>query len=62
MNSNHILNNFRIFGTAIALSAVLNLLVPEAARLGYGVLMIVRIAQGLVEVKIILYMILTRNP
>ncbi|ODN04161.1 Vesicular glutamate transporter 2.1 [Orchesella cincta] len=38
-----------IFGTAIALSAVLNLLVPEAARHGYGVLMIVRIFQGLVE-------------
>lgn len=41
---------FRIFGTAIAISAALNLLVPGAARAGYVVLMILRIFQGLVEV------------
>lgn len=39
-----------VFGTAIFASAVLNLLVPEAARIGYGALMILRIFQGLVEV------------
>ncbi|CAG7830817.1 unnamed protein product, partial [Allacma fusca] len=38
-----------IFGTAIAVSAALNLLVPGAARIGYGALIIVRILQGLVE-------------
>jgi hypothetical protein len=40
----------RIFGTAIAISAALNLLVPGAARMGYGYLMVVRVLQGLVEV------------
>lgn len=42
-----------VFGTAIFASAVLNLLVPEAARIGYGALMILRIFQGLVEVNYI---------
>lgn len=38
-----------IFGTAIALSAALNLFVPWAARVGFVCLMLLRIVQGLVE-------------
>uniref|UniRef100_T1JUN7 Major facilitator superfamily (MFS) profile domain-containing protein n=2 Tax=Tetranychus urticae TaxID=32264 RepID=T1JUN7_TETUR len=39
----------RVFGTAIATSAFLNLLLPGAAYFGYGMFMIIRILQGLVE-------------
>ncbi|CAL1267338.1 unnamed protein product [Larinioides sclopetarius] len=39
----------RIFGTAIAISAFLNLLIPKSAQIHTSVVMIVRILQGLVE-------------
>jgi MFS transporter, ACS family, solute carrier family 17 (sodium-dependent inorganic phosphate cotransporter), member 6/7/8 len=41
----------RIFGTAIALSAFLNLLVPGALLIHPLVLVLVRMSQGLVEVS-----------
>jgi hypothetical protein len=40
----------RIFGTAIAISAFLNLLVPGAATVSPTLVIIVRICQGFVEV------------
>lgn len=43
-------SSHRVFGTAIAASAFLNLLLPGAAKMHYGVVMFVRILQGLVEV------------
>ncbi|XP_054713555.1 vesicular glutamate transporter 1-like [Uloborus diversus] len=39
----------RIFGTAIAVSAFLNLLIPKSAQIHESVVIIVRICQGLVE-------------
>jgi hypothetical protein len=45
----------RVFGTAIAMSAFLNMLLPGAAKLHPGYVMFVRILQGLVEVKNIIY-------
>ena len=42
----------RVFGTAIAASAFLNMLLPGAAKLHPGYVMFVRILQGLVEVCI----------
>lgn len=41
----------RVFGTAIATSALLNMLLPGAARAGYQYVMLLRILQGLVEVS-----------
>lgn len=38
-----------VFGTAIAVSSFLNMLIPGAANLGYGAVIMVRILQGLVE-------------
>jgi len=40
----------RVFGTAIAVSAFLNMLLPGAAKMHPGWVMFVRILQGLVEV------------
>lgn len=42
----------RIFGTAIACSSFLNLLVPGAILLHPGVVILIRVMQGLVEVCI----------
>jgi hypothetical protein len=42
---------FRIFGTAIACSSFLNLLVPGATMLHPTFLIMVRVLQGLVEVS-----------
>lgn len=39
----------RVFGTAIAVSAFLNMLIPGAAKIGFSMVMVVRILQGLVE-------------
>nr|XP_027199409.1 vesicular glutamate transporter 1-like [Dermatophagoides pteronyssinus] len=39
----------RVFGTAIAMSAFLNMLLPSAAKMHPGYVMFVRILQGLVE-------------
>ncbi|KAH9373770.1 hypothetical protein HPB48_007508 [Haemaphysalis longicornis] len=39
----------RVFGTAIAVSAFLNMLIPGAAKIGFSMVMLVRILQGLVE-------------
>ncbi|GIY13963.1 vesicular glutamate transporter 3 [Caerostris extrusa] len=39
----------RIFGTAIAISAFLNLLIPKSAQIHASMVMVVRILQGLVE-------------
>ena len=44
-----------IFGTAIASSAFLNLLVPGAISIHPGVVIIVRVLQGLVEVILTQY-------
>jgi hypothetical protein len=41
----------RIFGTAIAISSFLNLLVPGATSLSPTLVIIVRICQGFVEVS-----------
>lgn len=43
----------RVFGTAIAVSAVLNMLIPKAADSGVFFVVLVRILQGLVEVSTI---------
>lgn len=43
----------RIFGTAIATSAFLNLLVPGAIMLHPTFVILVRVLQGLVEVRIV---------
>jgi len=40
----------RIFGGAIATSAFLNIMIPGACRVHFGLVMFVRILQGLVEV------------
>ncbi|CAN7998991.1 unnamed protein product [Ixodes hexagonus] len=37
----------RVFGTAIAVSASLNMLIPGAAKIGFSMVMVVRILQGL---------------
>ncbi|CAN8003842.1 unnamed protein product, partial [Ixodes pacificus] len=37
----------RVFGTAIAVSAFLNMLIPGAAKIGFSMVMVVRILQGL---------------
>ncbi|XP_040183835.1 vesicular glutamate transporter 2 [Rana temporaria] len=39
----------RVFGAAIVLTASLNMLIPSAARVHYGCVMLVRVLQGLVE-------------
>lgn len=39
----------RVFGAAIVLTSSLNMLIPSAARVHYGCVMLVRILQGLVE-------------
>ncbi|KFM74865.1 Vesicular glutamate transporter 1, partial [Stegodyphus mimosarum] len=39
----------RIFGTAIATSAFLNLLIPKSAQIHESLVIIVRVLQGLVE-------------
>lgn len=44
---------FRIFGLAIGISSFLNILVPGAAQVHYGLVMAVRILQGLVEVSLL---------
>ena len=41
----------RVFGSAIATSSFLNLLLPVAAKAGYQYVMLLRIFQGLVEVS-----------
>lgn len=41
----------RVFGAAIFLTSVLNMLIPSAATVHYGCVMFVRILQGLVEVR-----------
>ena len=41
----------KVFGSAIATSALLNMLLPVAARAGYHHVMLIRILQGLVEVS-----------
>ena len=43
---------YRVFGTAIAVSAFLNMLLPGAAKVHPAMVIIVRILQGLVEVFI----------
>lgn len=44
-------HSLRVFGSAIAASAFLNMLLPGAAKMHPGWVMIVRIVQGLVEVR-----------
>ncbi|MEE6498977.1 hypothetical protein FKM82_003268 [Ascaphus truei] len=39
----------RVFGAAIVLTSILNMLIPSAARVHYGCVIFVRILQGLVE-------------
>ena len=46
----NLISFFRIFGLAIGISAFLNLFIPGAAQVHYGLVMAVRILQGLVEV------------
>lgn len=41
---------FRVFGFAIVATSFLNMLIPSAARMHFGCVIIVRIFQGLVEV------------
>ena len=41
----------RIFGTAICISACMNFLIPGACKVHYGMVIFVRILQGLVEVS-----------
>lgn len=41
----------RVFGSAIATSAFLNMLLPVAAKAGFQYVMLLRILQGLVEVS-----------
>jgi len=40
----------RVFGFAIVATSTLNMLIPAAARVHYGCVIMVRICQGLVEV------------
>lgn len=42
----------RVFGTAIATSAFLNMLLPIGAKAGFQYVMLLRILQGLVEVSV----------
>lgn len=42
----------RVFGSAIATSAFLNMLLPIAAKAGFQYVMLLRIFQGLVEVSL----------
>lgn len=42
---------FRVFGFAIVATSFLNMLIPSAARVHFGCVIIVRIFQGLVEVR-----------
>lgn len=42
----------RVFGSAIATSALLNMLLPIAAKAGFQYVMLLRILQGLVEVSL----------
>lgn len=49
--SSYIFKSSRIFGTAIATSAFLNLLIPKSAQIHESLVIIVRILQGLVEVS-----------
>ncbi|XP_012676970.1 solute carrier family 17 member 7a [Clupea harengus] len=39
----------RVFGFAIVATSILNMLIPHAARVSYGCVMLVRVCQGLVE-------------
>ncbi|MGH0157175.1 UNVERIFIED_CONTAM: hypothetical protein FKN15_033152 [Acipenser sinensis] len=41
----------RVFGAAIFFTSILNMLIPSAARVHYGLVIFVRILQGIVEVK-----------
>lgn len=41
----------RVFGFAIVATSVLNMIIPTAARFHFGCVIIVRVLQGLVEVK-----------
>lgn len=41
----------RVFGTAIACSAALNILIPAATGVGVGAIIFVRVMQGLIEVR-----------
>lgn len=41
---------FRVFGMAICASSLMNLFIPAAAKMHFGVVMILKILQGLVEV------------
>ena len=45
-----ILSSSRVFGFAIVATSCLNMLIPSAARMHFGCVIIVRIFQGLVEV------------
>lgn len=45
---------FSVFGLALGISSFLNLFIPFAAKIHYGFVMVLRILQGLVEVKSIL--------
>jgi hypothetical protein len=42
-----------VFGFALGVSSFLNLFIPFAAKIHYGFVMILRILQGLFEVKLI---------
>jgi ACS family sodium-dependent inorganic phosphate cotransporter-like MFS transporter 6/7/8 len=41
----------RVFGIALGISALLNMLIPAAAKIGFVAAMFIRILQGLVEVN-----------
>lgn len=47
---NLLLFSFRVFGFAIVATSFLNMLIPSAARIHFGCVIIVRVFQGLVEV------------
>ncbi|GFQ64067.1 vesicular glutamate transporter 3 [Trichonephila clavata] len=51
----------RIFGSAIAISASLNLLIPKSAEIHPSAVMFVRILQGLAEVRFEIYLNKTQN-
>lgn len=42
----------RVFGSAIVLTSILNMLIPSASKCHIGLIMLVRLLQGLVEVSI----------
>jgi MFS transporter, ACS family, solute carrier family 17 (sodium-dependent inorganic phosphate cotransporter), member 6/7/8 len=48
---------FSVFGFALGISSFLNLFIPFAAKIHYGMVMIVRILQGLVEVSSVIELI-----